>query len=272
MRVLVAVALALVAGSGNAWAWGDTGHKIVCEIAFRLAAPDTRAAVRKLVRSDTEFDTFSEACTGPDHPHTRAAEHFINLPRDSKGLTADDSCPMADKCLLTAILNDAKVLASKSERAKDRLIALKYLGHWVGDIHQPLHVSFEDDRGGNNITVSGECSGKLHSTWDTCLVENALGVDVGEAATNLIDAITPELITKWSASDHPMVWANESFAIAESAKTQYCTVHGPVCDGPESGQVDIDSAYLLVNGPIAKEQLQKAGVRLARMLDAAFGN
>jgi hypothetical protein len=274
MRYFIAVASALVAFSGNAWAWGDTGHKIVCEIAFRLAAPDTRAAVRKLVRADTEFDTFSEACTGPDHPHTRPSEHFINLPRDSKGLASDDTCPQADKCLLTAILNDSKILSSKSERAKDRLIALKFLGHWVGDIHQPLHVSFEDDRGGNNITVSGECSGKLHSTWDTCLVEGALGDDVSEAATNLVDAITPEMMTKWTASDHPMDWANESFAIAEKAKTKYCTLQANprVCNGPPSKHVDVDADYLQVNQPIVKEQLQKAGVRLSRMLDVAFGN
>jgi hypothetical protein len=272
MRVLIAVALALIASTGNAWAWGDTGHKIVCEIAFRLAAPDTRAAVRKLIRSDTEFDTFSEACTGPDHPHTRAPEHFINLPRTSKGLNSDDSCPQAPKCLLTAILNDSKILSSKSGRAKDRLIAIKFLGHWIGDIHQPLHVSFEDERGGNDITVSGECSGKLHSTWDTCLVEGALGDDVSEAATNLIDAITPEMITKWTASDHPMDWANESFAIAEATKTQYCTMQGKSCNGPQSGHVDVDASYLQVNQPLVKVQLQKAGVRLSRMLDVAFGN
>jgi hypothetical protein len=272
MRILVAVALALVASSGNAWAWGDTGHKIVCEIAFRLAAPDTRAAVRKLIKSDAEFDTFSEACTGPDHPHTRASEHFINLPRDSKGVTSDTDCPQADKCLLTAIPNDAKVLSSKSARTKDRLIALKFLGHWIGDIHQPLHVSFEDDRGGNDITVSGRCSGKLHSTWDTCLVEGALGDDVSEAAAKLIDAITPEMITKWTASDHPMDWANESFVIAEAAKTKYCTVQGKSCNGPQPPHVDVDAAYLQANQPIVKVQLQKAGVRLSRMLDDAFGD
>jgi hypothetical protein len=276
MRYLIAVGLALVACSGHAWAWGDTGHKIVCEIAFRLAAPDTRAAVRKLVKSDSEFDTFAESCTGPDHPHVRAPEHFINLPRNSKGLTSDETCPIptAPKCLLTAILNDSQVLASKSERAKDRLIALKFLGHWVGDIHQPLHVSFEDDRGGNDITVSGECFGKFHATWDTCLVEGAVGDDVSEAATTLIDAITPEMITKWTASDHPMVWANESFAIAEAAKTQYCTLQANprTCNGPQSGNVEIDAAYLQVNQPIVKLQLQKAGVRLSRMLDVAFGN
>ena len=169
------------------------------------------------------------------------------------------------------ILNDSKILASKSEMIADRLLALKFLGHWVGDIHQPLHVPFEDDRGGNNITVSGECSGKLHSTWDTCLVEDAVGADFAAATTELIDGITPEMITKWSASD-PRDWANESFAIAEAVKTGYCVMHDASCDLPSAGNVTVDAAYLQANEPIVKEQLQKAGVRLARLLDIAFGN
>lgn len=183
MRALIFAVLALTLMSSRALAWGDIGHKVVCEIAFRLAQPDTRAAIRRLIRSDTEFDNFSDSCVYPDHPRKRAPEHFINLSRDAQGLTSDQ-CPTASKCVLSAILSDAKVLASKSEKSRDRLIALKFLGHWVGDIHQPLHVSFEDDRGGNNIHVSGECSGNLHGTWDTCLVEGAVGTDIDQAATD----------------------------------------------------------------------------------------
>ena len=268
MRVFLLAAFALALLCGDAYAWGDTGHKVVCEIAFRLAQPDTRAAIRRLIRSDSEFDTFSDSCTFPDHPRKRPSEHFINLPRASHGLTSDE-CLTADKCILSAILNDSKVLASKSEKSRDRLIALKFLGHWIGDIHQPLHVSFEDDRGGNDIHVNGECSGNLHGTWDTCLVEAAVGTDIDQAATDLIDGITPEMITKWSASD-PRDWANESFAIAESAKIQYCVMHTSSCDKP-NGDVQISADYLRINEAIVKEQLQKAGVRLAHQLDKAFG-
>jgi hypothetical protein len=270
MRYVLLAVLALMSQCGDARAWGDQGHKIVCEIAFRLAQPDTRAAVRKLIRADTEFDTFSESCVFPDHPRKRASEHFINLARNSQGLTSDD-CPQADKCVLSAILNDSKILASKSAKKADRLIALKFLGHWVGDIHQPLHVSFEDDRGGNNISVSGLCSGKLHSIWDTCLVEKAVGTDVADAVDELTDAITPEMVTRWTASD-PREWANESFAIAEAVSTGYCVIHGASCDLPSGAHVTVDATYLDSNKPTVTEQLQKAGVRLARILDAAFGN
>jgi hypothetical protein len=91
--------------------------------------------------------------------------------RDLLVYCADYKCSHSiEMSVLTAILADSKVLASKAETDADRLIALKSLGHWVGDIHQPLHVSFGDDRGGNNISVSGQCSGNLHATWDNCLV------------------------------------------------------------------------------------------------------
>jgi hypothetical protein len=147
---------------------------------------------------------------------------------------------------------------------------LKFLGHWVGDVHQPLHVSFEDDRGGNGVLVTGECgTSNLHSAWDTCLVLKAVGEGVGEAATELMKTITPAKIESWTHSA-PMDWANESFAIAEQARTEYCIRQGASCDQP-AGKVTIDAGYVAANGPIVREQLQKAGVRLAHMLDAALG-
>jgi hypothetical protein len=85
------------------------------------------------------------------------------------------------------------------------------------------------------------------------LVEGAVGTDIDQAATNLIDGITPEMITKWSASD-PTDWANESFAIAEATKTHYCVMHAPSCDKPD-GDVTINSEYLSANEAVVKEQL-----------------
>jgi hypothetical protein len=258
-----------LASGGNAFAWGDTGHKIVCEIAMRLALPSTRAEIRRLLKADDQFDFFRDSCTWPDHPHARPDEHFINLPRDSAGLTAD-ACPAAEKCLLTAIPQDLKILSSDTASDDRKLASLKFLGHWVGDIHQPLHVSFEDDRGGNNIFVSGECTGKLHSVWDTCLVETAFGDDVTGAATELLKTVTPAKQEKWTHSD-PVGWANESFAAAEDAKTKYCVMRASSCELASSGRVKIDQDYLDANLPVVRERLQKAGVRLAHMLDSALG-
>jgi hypothetical protein len=81
--------------------------------------------------------------------------------------------------------------------------------------------------------------------------------------------ITPARIESWTHSK-PMEWANESFAIAEQAQTKYCIRQGAPCDHP-SGKVHVDAAYVVTNAPIIREQLQKAGVRLAHLLDAALG-
>jgi hypothetical protein len=254
---------------GEARAWGDLGHRVICEIAFRLVQPDTHAAITRLMQLDSEFKTFSDACIYPDHPRIRPSEHFLNLLRDSKGLTSE-ACPLANACVLTAILSDFKILKAKENTDASKLVALKSLAHWIGDIHQPLHVSFLDDKGGNAIRTSGQCPGNLHAVWDTCLVQYAIGPDASEAATDLLAAITPEMKAEWKASV-PRDWANESFVISETPRTMYCVLNGPSCN-MTSGPLNISAQYLDANEPIVKQQLQKAGVRLARLLDTAFRN
>src|SRR5438309_2014952 len=105
MRSLLFVCVALFGFSGQAWAWGDTGHKVVCQIALLLVGDETRNTIKDMIKEDTEFTNFADACTYPDHPRKREPEHFINLARDAKQLDSDE-CPEADKCLLTAIPAD----------------------------------------------------------------------------------------------------------------------------------------------------------------------
>jgi hypothetical protein len=155
-RLMVALLLVLFPISSDVWAWGDEGHKVICEMAIRLVQPGTRAEIQKLISTDERFSSFGESCTWPDHPRQRASEHFVNLPRDSAGLLFE-SCPGASACVVTAIRKDFEALSSNNASQAKKLASLKFLGHWVGDIHQPLHVSFEDDRGGNGILVTGIC-------------------------------------------------------------------------------------------------------------------
>jgi hypothetical protein len=273
-RCLLFTVAAFVSSSGNALAWGDKAHEVICEIAFRLAQPATQAEIQRLIFSDpgAAYPDFSESCVYPDHPfpskfRIRKFEHFINLPRDSNGLQSDE-CPTIDPCVLTAIYDDTKMLSSRTEPDAKRLVSLESLGHWVGDIHQPLHVSFQDDRGGNTPRNITGCRSNLHAVWDTCLVEDVVGRDVSRAAVILMKTVTPEMRQQWvnsTAKD----WANESFAIAKSPATEYCTMRGQTCT-PRLKQLTITDEYLKTNKPIVREQLQKAGVRLAHILDAAL--
>jgi hypothetical protein len=268
MRSLILALAILTAHIGTAHAWGDTGHRVVCEIAFRLAAPEARAEIRRLMQLDTGFDFYRDSCIWPDHPKKRAEEHFINVARNANGIGPNEQCPTANVCLLSAIEDDMSVLSSPGTSDEDKLKSLKFLGHWIGDLHQPLHVSFESDRGGNDIRVSGLCRTNMHSAWDTCMLQLAIGSDVTGAATDLLNSFDAAIREEWTTGD-TKDWANESFDVALAANTRYCVQSGSTCDVPE-GSVALDEEYVRVNTPILREQVAKAGVRLAHMLEKAF--
>ena len=200
LRPLIGLALSmtLIVAASPAWAWGDLGHKVICQIAFQELNDKARNEVIRLMALDATFNSFTDACTWPDHPRKRAEEHFINVGRSVHTITVAQ-CPAVPKCLFTAIPVDLNVLrTSYDDMAK--LASLKFLGHWIGDIHQPLHVSFADDRGGNFIRESGPCVNSLHTVWDVCIIEKKLGTDPHTVARDLVESITETNKAAWSPS------------------------------------------------------------------------
>jgi hypothetical protein len=109
----------------DVYAWGDTGHQIICEIAFQELNPQARAQVKQLLQHDPDFTLFSKACTWPDHPRKRASEHFVNLSRTAT-LIEDNPCQLDDRCVVTAIEADGAVLSQTNALETDRLTALKF--------------------------------------------------------------------------------------------------------------------------------------------------
>jgi len=266
-------------GAGQAWAWGDVGHRVICEIAFRELNERARGEVIRLIRRDTEFRVFSDSCVWADHPKQREVEHFINVPRDFVAFTAD-RCPGGVKCLFTAIRADLRVLRSPDSTDQARLRSLKFLGHWIGDLHQPLHVSFADDRGGTRIKDSGPCAADLHGVWDWCIVEHTLGLDSRAIARELHASITEADRAAWRKGQvHE--WATESLEIARAASVHYCVQDGSACDygagrptyrpGSAERVVDANATYLSAQKAAIVERLKQGGVRLARLLDQAIG-
>src|SRR5262249_38194255 len=154
-----------------------------------------------------------------------------------------------------AILNDAQGLASNQDES-ERLRLLKSLGHWVGDIHQPLHVSFEDDKGGNYVAAAGGCASSLHLVWGICIVESQVGIDEGQVAAALRSEITAEDRKAWAPASlnasAVAAWATESLEIAMRPVVQYCFQHDGGCwYSPEAQQfngkqrtVEISARYL----------------------------
>ena len=278
---IAGIAIILLALSANSvLAWGETAHRIICEIAFKELNSQARAEVKRLIRLDPVFFTFSGSCIWPDHPRKRSREHFVNLPRSATQLE-NDSCPLVDKCVVMAIEVDLQIVADAGATDASKLDALKFLGHWVGDIHQPLHVSFRDDRGGNSIKVSGPCSRNLHAVWDGCIIETKLGTDIRNIATDLRGAVTPADRVQWNSTG-PKTWANESFRITISKATGYCVKKDDACwyatdnnkldRNEEKRMLVVDDAYMERQLPTIKERLTQAGIRLGHLLNHALVN
>ncbi len=268
----------------QAAAWGELGHQIICQIAYTELKPEIKARVDALIAIDPKFRTFADACTWPDKfPRIRSIEHFLNVPRTDQGIDPAHLCPLADRCVASAILNDTRDLAFSAD-VNDQLRLLKSLGHWVGDIHQPFHVSFEDDKGGNAIQVTGLCPRNLHSVWDSCIIERKIGPDHPARAEALEREISDEDRKAWIPAEFDSsavaAWANESLAISLRPSVQYCVLKNGACwysneairfpARPRS--VDIDDAYLELHAPLVRERLKRAGVRLAAILNTVLQN
>jgi hypothetical protein len=280
--VLPWAALSSIIAVPKSYAWGDAGHRIVCQLAYLELTPAAKAEVDALIALDPKFKSFAASCTWPDvFPVVRPAEHFLNVPRGAGAVEAANLCPVAERCVAKAILHDAQELGSNQD-ASERLRLLKSVGHWVGDIHQPFHVSFEDDKGGNYITAAGGCATNLHLVWDICIVESQIGSDEDEVAAELRSEITAEDRKTWAPAglDASAVaaWATESLDIATRPAVQYCFRHNGGCwYSPETQQfggalrtVDITRHYLEEEAPIVRERLKRAGIRLAAILNAIF--
>jgi hypothetical protein len=266
-----------------AFAWGETGHRVVCQIAYEEMQPDTRAELDRLMALAGDYDNFAESCLFADKPERiRWQDHFINLPRSSSSITTDE-CPMSETCILPAIRNDVMVLRDASSSDADRWHAIKLLGHWVGDIHQPMHVSFQDDRGANSNVVNASVDMKypsLHSVWDYLIISEKLGDDDQKIATELRAEISKQQRDAWK-HDSPIEWANESFQITISPAARYCVQQQGACwyssdnlllnEGEDWHEILITDEYLQEHRETVQLRLQKAGVRLAQLLNQSLG-
>ncbi len=105
------IVASIAAPCAQAMAWGDDGHRIVCEIALLEITPATRVEVEALIATDRQFATFPDSCIWADHPRKRDDEHYVNLPRGAAGLSVEP-CPLADRCVVSSIDANMAVLAS----------------------------------------------------------------------------------------------------------------------------------------------------------------
>ena len=300
MRWLIMILGAMLAGlsASPAFAWGSSGHRTVCEIAFRNLTPTAKAEVVRLLQAHPVIPVTQPlnrelgwACTYPDRtvpggPTRRAPEHFVNYGRNMHMVTVDSGCGLAHECVGNSILTDLMLLRSSFVADRHRAVALMYLGHWVGDIHQPLHNSFADDKGGGDINTSGICSESLHHAWDTCILQRRIlntNNDPAIPDLQLLAATWSTQVTdveraEW-LSTAPWQWSRESFAISLRPEVQYCVLVQAICrysasqdvfGGSNPRTVIIDDAYVAMAMPIIQRRITQGGVRLAHLINLAL--
>jgi hypothetical protein len=250
--------------TASALAWGSEGHRIVGTIASAALTESAAKEVRDLLGDQT----IADACTWADEVRDDRTYdwikplHYINVPR---GATSVDGRRDAVKEgeIVSAIIRYRGVLKDRSRPKEERLLALRLVMHLVGDIHQPFHVSYKDDKGGNSLTVQsfGKKS-NMHKVWDTDLIRERLKSVKGGWATlsaDLREAITADERRQWGGVTDPVAWANESFAIT---RTLYRDAPNP--------RTGVDQAYFQHFRPVLEQRLQAAGVRLAVLLNDAL--
>jgi hypothetical protein len=272
----------------NALAWGDEGHEVVALVAQSFLEPDVRKRVTALLASDTDTltahdiasaatwaDKFREANISGSRQRTRQW-HFVDIeitapnfdeacfnhPPIPIGAPASDG-PEAD-CVVDKIQEFAAELANPSTDIEEQVAALKFVLHFVGDVHQPLHSSDDHDRGGNDKRVSagGFSAGNLHHFWDTEFV-NQLGPDAKTIASDLIGHITKDQQLQWQ-SGNPADWAQETFGIAKS------DAYGQLPEANTHGSFRLSDDYVTTATNDVALQLSKAGVRLAMILNQSL--
>jgi nuclease S1 len=258
----ITVVCMLVLGTQPAFAWGRLGHRASAKLAESRLNPAARAAIRSLLEPG---ESLADASTWADERRDdfpkSASWHYVNVPIAEPRYDAR-FCP-ASGCVVSKIEGFRRILADPTASPEARRTALRFLVHFVQDLHQPLHVGDWGDRGGNDLQLQffGEGT-NLHRIWDSGLLAHQAR-DEALWVASLSSLVTPELAARWSRGTVED-WANESLALAKRAYTQPGT-NAPIRRGMKLGE-----GYQAANLPAARERLAQSGVRLAAILNAIW--
>lgn len=272
MKKFIAILLLASFTSTQLAAWGPKGHAIVADIAQSRLTPLAKKNLQILLGQDS----LASISTWADQVRKDRDEsydwHFVDIPKDAPGFSEQRDCfrpqdqhknAQTDhhNCVVDRIEIFSKILGDEKASRADRLEALKWVVHFVGDLHQPLHA-IEDARGGNDIKLPvfgspkcGDYDCNLHWAWDTLLLEHT-GYSEEEYVQHLNQLIDQQHLAE-QASGTPEDWANESHVEARQIIEQK----------PPS----IDEQYFQTNLNLVNKKLALAGLRLAIVLNDALG-
>lgn len=246
-------------GAASAFAWDDTGHAAVGVLAVEQTAPATQLTLEDLLGSHRP-DDIAEACNwadgyrGTPEGEWSAPLHYVNIDPASNHYRRRRDCPDG-ACVVEAVARYAERLGDAGLAAEDRREAFRFLCHFAGDLHQPLHVGYADDRGGNLVTIdlNGETM-NLHAFWDHALPERH--ADGWPGLVVLLRQRPNPPARGWNASEL-LAWTNETFSITRNFAY------------PRTR--DVDPVFERRSWQVALQQMDMAAVRLAAILDAELG-
>jgi hypothetical protein len=251
--------------------WGHEGHEIVASLAQTRLTENTRNGIRSLIGDASLASIASWADEVRPERDETYNWHFVDIPKDASGFSDERDCFLPNSrhkgsatdhhnCVVDRIDIFKKVLSDSKAPPDDRIEALKFLVHFVGDVHQPFHAIGEA-AGGNGIAVTefgstqcGRHSCNLHGAWDGGLIQHT-GMGRDEYVAHLEKLISDEHLT---ATGSPEDWANESHGDAQSALL------------PDGAQ--IDENYYRQEIIVVDRRLALAGLRLAAVLNEVFAH
>jgi S1/P1 Nuclease len=291
----------------SALAWGCKGHQTVALIAEKRLTPEARQFVEKLL-ADTPVDPqlkrycgnatrdlIADASTWADDVRGTAKNgswHYIDIPRGVTRGSLAEFCG-SDGCVTQAITHQLAILKDKTRDPRVRTDALRYIIHFVGDLHMPVHATTNNDEGGNCVPVrylrrwpqqnNNSFTPNLHALWDTAILERDMeGAEPPEYANFLALTFAGE-IPKWQAAGvHVDDWAWESHDLAENivygalipkvpveapAPVHACTDANNIGDRMLHLNLFAGDNYQEAAAPIVEERIAQAGVRLAMILN-----
>ncbi len=262
-RRIIALVVWLAASAPACLGFGADGHKIVGAIAEAYLGDAAKAEVQTLLGTQSLADSATWADDVRNNPHYFFAKplHFINVPRTAASIDETRDCA-AGECVTAAIRKYAAILRDRSKSPAERAEALKFVVHFVGDVHQPLHVSYADDQGGNFVKVSwlGAADWSLHSVWDSAIIKKRRGTrSWQQLAEDIRTHVGADERSHWKSVTDIATWANESLQITREV----------YADLPSDGK--LGQAYYQKWAPRLDKQMAAAGVRLAQLLEANLG-
>ncbi len=261
LRALFLVGALLLPALGQAW--GDVGHRTVAALAEQRLNPRARLAVAELLADEPEASLPAVAVWADEVRAGRADYrwtvplHWVNFVPGNCTYRRERNCSDG-LCVVAAIERFRREIVDPTLPRERRATALKFLVHFVGDIHQPLHAGYVRDRGGNEFQISYRREGwNLHSVWDTLLIQSTR-LDWPNYTHRVERIPMTQSSRRALARTEPQQWAEESCRISQ-ARDFYPARH------------EIRLGYIESMLPIAELRIKLAGERLARLLNATLG-